>query len=100
MKARQKHSESFPELMTEYGKAKRHSVEKMVEKLMCGFLGVSDSDLPRKRKLEQVDSERTGNNCDGARVAGWQAFVIWYNHFRGEEIMNYVYNLKKEKIIA
>ena len=67
---------------------------------MCGFLGVSDSDLPRKRKREQVDSERTGNKCDGARVVGLQAFVIWYNHFRGEEIMNYVYILKKEKIIA
>jgi hypothetical protein len=54
------------------------------------ILDVSDSDLPRKRKREQVDSERTGNKCDGARVAGLQAFVIWYNHSRGKEIMNYV----------
>ena len=67
---------------------------------MCGFLGVSNSDLPRKQKWEQVDSKRTGNKCDGARGEGLQAFVIWYNHFRGEEIMNYGYNLKKEKIIA
>ena len=28
---RQKHSVSFPELITEYGKAKRHSVENTVE---------------------------------------------------------------------
>ena len=82
-KARQKHSESFPELITEYGKAKRHSVEETVENDFCGYLrgflnifGVSGPNLLRERKWEQVDSERTSNKCDGARVAGWQAFVI------------------------
>ena len=63
---------------------------------MCVF-SVSDSNLPRKQKREQVDSERMGNKCDGARVAGLQAFVIWYNHFRGKEIMNYGYNFEKRE---
>ena len=71
-------------MITEYGKVKRHSVEEMVENRCVGIFGVSDTDLPRKRKREQVDSERTGNKCDGARVAGLQAFVMWYDHFRGE----------------
>ena len=38
MKVRQKHSESFPELMTEYGKAKRHSVEERSKTDVCVFL--------------------------------------------------------------
>ena len=50
--------------------------KKRSETDMCGFLGVSGADLPGKRKREQVDSERTGNKCDGARVTGLQAFVI------------------------
>ena len=84
VKVRQKHSESFPELITEYGKGKRHSVEEMVKNDCVGIFGGFDANLPGKRKWEQVDSERTSNKCDGARVAGWQAFAIKDNHFRRE----------------
>ena len=38
MKVRQKHSVSFSELVTEYEKVKRHSVEKTVKKDFLGFL--------------------------------------------------------------
>ena len=83
---RQKHSESFPELITEYGKAKRHSVEETVKNDCVGIFGVSDANLLGKQKREQVDSKRTSNKCDGARAVGLQAFVLWYNHFRKERL--------------
>ena len=73
-KARQKHSKSFPELITEYGKAKCHSVEEMVENDVWVFFnicGVSDANLLGERKWEQVDSRKTSNRCDGAKVARW-----------------------------
>ena len=38
------------------------------------IFAVSSTNLPGK--WEQVDSERTSNKCNWARVAGWQAFVI------------------------
>ena len=81
---RQKHSKSFPELMTKYGKAKRHSVEEMVKNDCVGIFGVSDADLLGKQKREQVDSERMGNKCDGTRVTCLQGFMIQDNHFRRE----------------
>ena len=83
-KARQKHLESFPKLITEYGKAKHHLVEETVENdfgVFFNICGVSSANLLGKRKCEQVDSKRMSNKCDGARVEGWRAFVIKDNHF-------------------
>ena len=40
MKVRQKHSISFSELITEYEKAKRHSVEKTVKNDFLGFFNI------------------------------------------------------------
>ena len=84
MKVRQKHLVSFPKLITEYGKAKRHLVEETIENDFWVFLnicGVSSANLAGKRKWEKVDSKRTKNKCDGARVARWRSFVLKDNHF-------------------
>ena len=74
MKVRKKNTVSFPELITEYGKVKRHSMEKTVENKFWAFFnifGVFGANFPGKRKWEQVDSRKMRSKCDRAKVARW-----------------------------
>jgi hypothetical protein len=71
-KVRQKHSESFLELFTEYEKVKRHSVGKNGQKDFLGvfhyFFWFFDANFPKERKWEQADNWRASNKCDRAKV--------------------------------
>ena len=68
MKVRQKHLVSFSELVTEYEKAKRHSVEKTA-KIFFRIFGAFRRKFSREWKWEQVDSWRANNKCDREKVA-------------------------------
>ena len=52
-KVRQKHLEYFPELITEYGKAKRHSMEETVKNNCVGIF----LDFRRKSSRETETGE-------------------------------------------
>ena len=76
MKVRQKHLVSFPKLITEYGKAKCHTVEKMVKNdfwVFFNIFGVFGANFP-------------GNGNGSKWIAGEQATNVTGQKWQGSEL--------------